>query len=390
MLTAKGRNAMYFSFSEEQEEFRVILRRFLADKSPTSEVRKWMEEESGYDPEVWQRISRDLGLPGVHIPEDYGGQGFGFVELAMVCEEMGRALLPSPFFASTVLAATAILNAASEDEKRELLPDIASGDVIATLAFTEDDGAPGIGAVGTTATAADDGYILNGSKSFVLAGHTAHRIVVLARAPGSNGDEGLSFFLVEGAADGLERRLLTTVDATRKQARLSFSDVKARLLGTEGQAAGPLAKTLDQALVCLANEMVGGAEQLRESALEYAQMRMQFGRTIASFQTMKHKAADMLLEVELAKAAAYYAAAAADHDDAELTAVAALAKAGAAEAYLQTAIHTIQIHGGIGFTWDNDTQLWFKRAKASEVFLGDPTYQRERMIQSWDSQGGSV
>ena len=377
---------MQFSFSEEQQEFRTILRRFLADKSPTSEVRKWMEEDEGFDREVWRQLSQDLGVPGIHIPEDYGGQGFGFVELAMVCEEMGRALLPSPFFASSVLAATAILNAGSEEEKRGLLPGIASGDTIATLAFTEENARPDAGGVEMTATAEGDGHVLNGVKTLVLDGHTADQIVVLARQPGSSGEDGLSLFLVDGNADGLERRLLKTVDATRKQARLSFDGVTGRLLGTEGAASAPFAKTLDQAATCLANEMVGGAELLREAAIEYAQMRMQFGRTIASFQTMKHKAADMLLEVELAKSAAYYAAEAADEDD-NLPAMAALAKAGAAETYLQTAIHAVQMHGGIGFTWDNDTQLWFKRAKASEVFLGDAAYHRERMMQHWEAQG---
>ncbi len=189
-----------------------------------------------------------------------------------------------------------------------------------------------------------------------------------------------------GDADGLSRKRLQGVDDTRKLARLEFNGVSAQLLGSEGAAAAPLTKTLDQAVTCLANEMVGGAEALREQALDYAQLRMQFGRTIASFQTMKHKSADMLIDVELAKSAAYYAAAAADgdHDGGEeLGAMASLAKAGAAEAYMQTAIHTIQIHGGIGFTWDNDTHLWFKRAKSSEVFLGEPSYHRELMLQRW-------
>jgi alkylation response protein AidB-like acyl-CoA dehydrogenase len=174
------------------------------------------------------------------------------------------------------------------------------------------------------------------------------------------------------------------MDQTRKLARLTLSGVEAELLGAEGAASGPLVKTLDVAAICLANEMVGGAERLRESAVEFANMRVQFGRAIASFQSLKHKAADMLLDVELAKSAAYYAAAAADEGDEELPALASLAKAAASEAYMQTAIHTVQIHGGIGFTWDNDTHLWFKRAKSSEVFLGDPAYHRERLMRLWN------
>ncbi|MBT3534843.1 MAG: acyl-CoA/acyl-ACP dehydrogenase [Rhodospirillaceae bacterium] len=373
---------MSFSFTDEQMEFRSVLRRFLADKSPTTEVRRLMETEDGYDREVWRQLSQDLGLTAIHIPEDYGGQGFGFVELAIAVEEMGRALLCAPYFSSIVLAATAIMNAGDEDQKRDLLPPIAAGDCRAALAFTEENGRWDTDGVEMTATASGVGYELNGVKSFVLDGHTADMIVVLARRPGSAGEEGLSFFTVPGDTQGLTRRLLKSTDTTRKLARLEFQGVKATLLGSEGAAAAPLAKTLDQAVACLANEMVGGAEALREQALDYAQMRMQFGRAIASFQTMKHKSADMLIEVELAKSAAYYAAAAADDGD-ELPAMASLAKAGASETYIQTAIHTIQIHGGIGFTWDNDTQLWFKRAKSSQVFLGDAHYHREQMMQRW-------
>ena len=375
---------MRFSFTDEQEEFRGFLRRFLEDKSPTTEVRRVMETDEGCDRAVWRQLSQDLGLPAVHIPEEYGGQGFGFVELGIVLEEMGRALLCAPYFASTVLAATTILNAGTEDQKRALLPGIAAGDTVATLAFTEDNGRWDSAGVALTATPSNGGFRLDGAKSFVLDGHTADLIVVLARHPGSSGDDGLSFFTVSGDASGLDCRLLKTMDPTRKQAHLTFQSVQAELLGEEGAAAAPYAKTLDQAAVCLANEMVGGAEKLRESALDYALMRMQFGRPIGSFQTLKHKSADMLLDVERAKSAAYYAAAAAAEDDDDLPALASLAKACAAEAYMQTAIHTIQIHGGIGFTWDNDTHLWFKRAKSSEVFLGDPSYHRELLMQRWD------
>ena len=209
-------------------------------------------------------------------------------------------------------------------------------------------------------------------------------MVVLARRPGTAGDDGLSFFTVAGDASGLARQPLKVMDPTRKLARLEFKSVEADLLGEEGGGAAPLAKTMTQAALCLANEMVGGAEKLRQSALDYANLRVQFGRSIASFQSMKHKQADMLVDVELAKSAAYYAAAAADEDDAELPALASLAKASASEAYMQTAIATIQIHGGIGFTWDNDTHLWFKRAKSSEVFLGDPAWHRENMMRVWN------
>ncbi len=375
---------MRFSFSDEQEEFRVFLRRFLDDKSPTTVVRRLMETDEGYAEAVWKQVSSDLGLPAVHVPEEYGGQGFSYGELGIVLEEMGRALLCAPYFSSAVLATTTILNAGTEEQKRTLLPPLAAGESRAALAFTEDNGLWDSSGVAMTATSSGGGYTLNGAKSFVLDGHTADCIVALARTPGTSGNEGLSFFTVPGDAAGLTRTLLKTADPTRKQARLEFKGVQAELLGVEGAAAEPLAKTLDLAAVCLANEMVGGAEKLRESALDYAMMRVQFGRQIGSFQTMKHRSADMLLEVELAKSAAYYAAAAAAEEDEDLPALASLAKASASQAYMQTAINTVQIHGGIGFTWDNDTHLWFKRAKSSEVFLGDPSYHRELLMQRWD------
>jgi alkylation response protein AidB-like acyl-CoA dehydrogenase len=376
---------MQFSFTSEQEEFRSVLRRFLEEKSPPTMVRRLMETETGWERETWRELNQQLGLTAVHIPEAYGGQGFGPIELGIVLEETGRTLLCAPYFASTVLAATAIMNAGTEAQKRALLPPIAAGEAVATLAFTEPNGRWDAAGVEMTATPAGGAkYRLDGAKSFVLDGHSADLIAVLARRPGSTGDDGLSFFTVRGDAPGLTRRALKVLDPTRKQARLDFCSVEADLLGEEGGGAAPFARTMMLAAVCLANEMVGGAERLRQSALDYANLRVQFGRTIASFQSMKHKQADMLVDVELAKSAAYYAAAAAAEDDPDLPALASLAKACASDAYMQTAINTIQIHGGIGFTWDNDTHLWFKRAKSSEVFLGDPTYHRELMMRAWN------
>ncbi len=374
---------MRFSFSPEQEEFRTVVRRFLTDRSPTKEVRRLMETQAGWEAEGWKALNTELGLCAVRIPEALGGHGFGFGEQCVVLEEMGRALLCAPYFATAVLGAGAILNAGSAQQHEALLPGIATGDTIATLASVEDNGR--WDAAGTTLTATKSGatYRLNGHKSFVLDGHTANLIVVLARAPGSSGDTGLSLFTVRGDAAGLARRPLATIDQTRKLARLTFADVEATLLGDEGGAAGPFARTMIEAAVCLSNEMVGGAVRLREDALAYAQMRMQFGRPIAAFQSMKHKQADMLLEVELARSAAYYAAAALDEGDADVAATASLAKACTSDTYLQTAIHAIQIHGGIGFTWDNDTHLWFKRAKGSEVLFGDAHHHREQMMRHW-------
>ncbi len=374
---------MRFGFSKEQDEFRASLRRALEARSPTKEVRRLMATDAGFDRDAWRKLNQELGLTAIHIPEAFGGQGFGYCELGIVLEEMGRALVCAPFFSTAALAATALLNAGSEDQKRALLPAIADGATTATLAFSEEGGGNDAAGVALSATPSGATYRLDGAKSFVLDGHTADLIVVLARRPGSRGEEGLSFFTVHGAAAGLERRRLKTMDETRKLARLEFKSVEARLLGEAEKASAPFAKTMQQVLICLANEMVGGADRLREDALAYVKMRMQFGRSIASFQTTKNKAADMLVDVELAKSAAYYAAAALDEGDEELPALASLAKASAAEAYLQTAIHAVQMHGGIGFTWDNDTHLWFKRAKSSEILFGDANEHREKMMQHW-------
>ncbi len=370
---------MQFSFTEEQTEFRNVIRRFLEAKSPTTAVRKLMETERGYDPAVWKALAQDLGLTALHIPEEYGGGGFGVTELAIACEEMGRALACAPFFASAVMAATAITEAGTDEQKAALLPEIASGESIATLAVAE----PGKGwdpdSVSLAAAEAGSVHRLTGSKSYVLDGMSAGLMVAAARLP--NGHLGL--FAVHDLEDGVTRTPLQSMDPTRKLARIDFNETPAMLLGNEESGEAAYARTYDTCLACLANEMVGGAERLREDALEYVNMRVQFGRTIGSFQVTKHKAADMLLDVELAKSAAYAAASALDDGEPEASAYASMAKANASDAYIQTAVHAIQMHGGIGFTFENDTQLWFKRAKASEVFLGDAAWHRDRMMQHW-------
>lgn len=372
---------MRFAFSDEQEELRRTVRRFLEDRSPTTEVRRWMEDPEGFDRSVWRQISADLGLPGVQIPEEYGGQGLGFPELGIVLEEMGRALYCAPYFSSVVLAANAILCAANETQKKDLLPRIASGETIATLALAEDTGQWDASGIALTATRADGALRLDGVKSFVLDGHSADLLIVVARAPGSHGTDGLTFAAVPSHAAGLERRLLTSLDPTRKLARLELSGVRAEPLGEIGSAGAALAQTLDRAAVALANEMVGAAQKVLETTLEYAKSRVQFGRQIGSFQVIKHRCADMLLEVELAKSVAYYAANAIADDADDVATVAPLAKAFASDAFVRAASDSIQIHGGVGFTWENDTHLYFKRAKSSAAFLGDPTVHRERLVQ---------
>jgi alkylation response protein AidB-like acyl-CoA dehydrogenase len=370
-----------FAFSEEQEELRQTVRRFLDDKSPSSEVRRLMETTEGYDEGVWKQMAQELGLQSLHLPEAHGGQGFTFVELGIVLEEMGRVLLCAPYFSTVVLAANAIINAGTEDDQAALLPGIASGETIAALAFTEPNGRWDAAGITMEATKEGDGYVLDGTKMFVIDGHVANLIVVVARTAGTSGEEGISFFTVEGDAPGLTRTPLATMDQTRKQAKLEFSGVQAKPLGAPGAGWAALSKTLDQAAVGLSNEMVGGAQRVLDMSVEYAKVRVQFGRPIGSFQAIKHKCADMLLEVESAKSAAYYAAWAAGEDNDELPVVASLAKAYCSDAYFHAAAENIQIHGGIGFTWEHDAHLYFKRAKSSEILLGDATYHRELLAQ---------
>jgi len=367
---------MNFAFSEEQDELRKSVRRFLADKSPETEVRRLMETTEGYDPEVWTQMAEQLGLQSLIIPEEFGGAGFSYVELIVVLEEMGAALLCAPFFSTVALAANALLTSGDQKAQEYLLPGIAAGETIATLAFTEDSGRWDADGITLAATPTADGWSLNGHKSFVIDGHVADLILVVGRT-----DAGLSLFGVKSDAAGLTRTPLATMDQTRKQARLEFADTPAWLIGTDGGAEAGLSKTLDLAAVALAAEQVGGAQRCLESSVEYAKTRIQFGRPIGSFQAIKHKCADMLLEVESAKSAAYYAGWAASEDSDELPVVASLAKSYCSEAYFDAAAETIQIHGGIGFTWEHPAHLYFKRAKSSELMLGDPAYHRELLAQ---------
>jgi len=371
---------MEFAFTDEQQQFRDVIRRFLSQRSPTTEVRRLMATAEGFDPDVWRQLADELALTGVHVPEAYGGAGFGPVELGIAMEEQGRALLCAPFFSSCVLAASAILHAGNDAQKSELLPSIASGHTRAALAVTELNGRWDAAGVTATATRKSDGWSIDGLKSFVIDGASAELLIVVAR--GLDGPAGhLSFFVVDPRAAGVTRTPLTTIDPTRKQAKIEFRGAKAQLLGNRGEGVAVLERVFAHGAIALANEMVGGAQALLESAVAYANLRVQFGRAIGSFQAIKHRCADMLLDVELAKSTAYYAAQAEADDDPDTLGLASMAKAAAADAYMRAAASTIQIHGGIGFTWDHDTHLWFKRAKSSEVLLGDPNYHRELMLQ---------
>ncbi|MFF7640821.1 acyl-CoA dehydrogenase family protein [Streptomyces canus] len=366
---------MDLTFSEEQDELRKVVRSFLAKHSDEATVRRLAADPQGHDPVVWRRMAGELGLQGLAVPEEYGGSGFGYVDLGIVFEEAGRALLGGPYFATVALAAEALLRCADEQARHDLLPGIASGGTVATLALTEDSGRWDEQGIGLTAVHDEPGgWRLNGVKTYVPDGLLADLLLVAACTPG-----GISLLAVETAdAPGLARTPLPTLDQTRKQARIEFSDTPARLLGPEGTAWPALERTLATAAVLLAAEQVGGAAAALDAAVEYAKIREQYGRPIGSFQGIKHKCADMLMEIESARSAAYGGLWALDAGDGTETAIAAaLAQAFCSEAFTKVAADNIQVHGGIGFTWEHPAHLYFKRAKSSEALLGTPSYHRE-------------
>jgi alkylation response protein AidB-like acyl-CoA dehydrogenase len=344
-----------------------------------------MEDERGYKPEIWKDMA-ELGWLGLAFPEEYGGQGLGFVDLTVILEEMGAVLLPSPFFAAVLLAGQTILIGGSEDQKKTYLPKIADGSLIATLAMTEPSGrfdAEGITEVKATPTA--DGFRISGTKLFVPDAHIADIIVVAARTKES-GDRGygISLFLVEATSPGISTTLLKTMDQTRKQCEVVFDNVmvgRDRLIGMIDMGWPILQKVLSIATAALCAEMVGGAQRVLDMSVAYAKERVQFGRPIGSFQAIKHKCSEMMLQVESAKSAAYYAAWAVDEDAPETPLAVSMAKAYCSDAYRYTAGEGIQVHGGIGFTWEHDMHLYFKRAKYSEFTFGDATHHRELVAQ---------
>lgn len=363
-------NAASFAFTDEQNELRRTVRAFLESKANETEVRRQMELPLGYEPVVWAQMSDQMGLLGLAVPEEFGGQGFSFVELGIVCEEMGRALLPSPYFASVVLAANLIMHSGDDAAKERYLPNIASGDAVATVAVTEESGRWEVGAIRTRARSTRDGWVLDGTKAYVLDGCSADVLFVAALT-----DAGMALFAVD-AFDSIIRRPLSTLDQTRKQARIEFNATPASLVGREGEAWPVLMRTVALGCAALAAEQVGGAQRCLELAVDYAKMRRQFGKPIGSFQAIRHKCADVLLDVECARGVAHYAVRAAAELSDELPAAASLAKACSSDAYARAAAANIQIHGGIGFTWEHPAHLYYKRAKSSGHLLGDPAFHR--------------
>jgi alkylation response protein AidB-like acyl-CoA dehydrogenase len=372
------------SSAAELAELRSSVRDFLVAKSGERPVRAAIETECGYDEDLWARLSGQLGLTGLAVPQEYGGDGFGFTELQVVLEELGRALTPSPFLASVVLAAGAILAAGDEVAAKAYLPGIAAGKTTAALAVAESAGLWSFDQLTTTARPAANGdgsdWRLTGTKQFVLHGATAGLLVVAAHT-----GQGPGFFAVQPglrAGTTLTRTALRTLDLTRPMATLQFTDTPATLIGTAGAAGPALDAVLDLAMTAVAAEQAGAARACLEASAAYARERHQFGRPIGSFQAVKHKCADMLVKVELAQAAATEAAraAAGDPDAAPLPQAAAVAHAVCSESLMFVAAENIQVHGGIGFTWEHPAHLYFRRAKASQLMFGGPGFYFEHLL----------
>jgi alkylation response protein AidB-like acyl-CoA dehydrogenase len=374
---------MDFGFSEEQDMLRKSARDFLAKESPMAYVRQMMEDDRGFREDQWRKMA-DLGWMGLILPEEHGGAGLDFVDMIVVLEEMGRVVLPGPFFSTVILGGVAINEGGSAAQKKELLPKLAAGDLRVTLAQLEPNARWDADGIQLEAKKAGRGYSLSGTKLFVPDAHTADLMIVAGRAPGSKGAEAVSLFLVDAKAAGVTTTLLKTMDQTRKLCEVVLEDVSVpgdRVLGEPGQGWKLLERIVDRGKVGLCGEMCGGAERVLEMSVEYAKVREQFGRPIGSFQAIQHKCANMLVEVESSKSATYYAAWAVANDVAEAPLAAAMAKAYCSDAYRHTAGEGIQIHGGIGFTWEHDMHIYFKRAKSSEVTFGDATWNREIVAQ---------
>lgn len=379
---------MEFAFTEEQEMIRDTAAAFLAEVSTSEAVRRAMATEQGYDPALWTRICTEMCWQAIHLPERCGGLGLGYVELVATMEQMGRYLLCSPFFSTVCLAGNALLVAGSEAQQAQWLGRLCEGTLAATVAFNGGANRWDAQAITATWRRDADSYVLNGDYRYVIDGHTAELLIVAARAEGSSGEEGISLFLLPAETAGVTRQWLPTMDQARKQAAVSLRNARldaSALMGEPGQGWAPFAKVIDLATIALAAEQVGGCQQLLDMTVAYTGERVQFNRTIASYQAVKHKAADMMLKTEVARSAIYYAACVAQEAltggplAGELSEAASVAKSYCSDAYFSVAGDALQLFGGVGFTWEYDVHLYFKRAKSSEHLLGNGALHRERL-----------
>ena len=375
---------MDIGFTEEQELLRETARRFLESECTTQFVRHRMAEPAAITGAFWQKLA-EQGWLGIVYPEEQGGSGLGLVDLVVLMEEMGRAVMPGPFLSTVLLGGAAIDEAGSAEQRRHWLPQIAEGRTKAALAWTEPNLRWDAAGIGLQARETAAGVALSGTKLFVGDAHLAEIIVVAARSrDGSTMEDGVSLFLVRRDAPGVSVRVLPTIDDTRKLCEVSLDNVAlpaSALLGGKHEGWAPLARVIARATVALAAEMCGGAQRVLDMTVDYAKIRIAFGKPIGSYQGVKHQAADMLVAIENAKSLTYYAAWALDQGLDEAPIAVSMAKAAASDMYRKVAGTGIQLHGGIGMTWEHDLQLYFKRAKASEVAFGDATWHRERVSQ---------
>lgn len=372
---------MDLGLTEEQELLKNSARDFLEKECPETYVRQMEEDDKGYSPEVWKKMA-DLGWQGLMIPEDQGGAGFGFLDMVVLLEEFGRALVPGPFL-PTQIAATAIIEGGSAAQKADLLPKIASGDLIMTLALTEPSARFDASGVATTAAKEGSDYVLNGTKLFVSDANVADRLIVVARSAGSSGENGISLFVVDRNAAGVSVETLKTI-ASDKQCEVKLENVKvpaANLLGAEGQGWNLMKSVIRKATCMEMAYMVGLAQMDFEISVTYAKERVQFGRPIGSFQAIQHKAADMVTDVDGARFIMYRAAWAVAENEPDADMQVSMAKAWVSDATRRVVAHGQQIHGGIGFTKDYKIQLFFRRQKKGELFWGDGDYHREKVAE---------
>ncbi|RZN09563.1 acyl-CoA dehydrogenase [Bradyrhizobium genosp. SA-3] len=366
---------MNFDFSDDQKQLRDQARKFLNEKCSPKAVRVVLDGKAPYDKELWKGLA-EMGLLGVAIPEEFGGAGAGHLELCVVAEEMGRANAPVPFSSTVYLAAEALLIAGSDAQKKKWLPAIASGEAIGTLALFEGKGNPSPKNVKLTAS----NGVLNGVKKPVADGAIADFAVVAARTGSSGRENDISLFLVDLKGAGVEVKSLTNLDPTRGQAEITFKDCKAEPLGAAGDGWSILTQVLDRAAVLCAFEQVGGADRALEMGRDYALDRIAFGRQIGSFQAVKHMLADMYVSATLARSNSYYGAWALSTNAAELPEAAAAARISATQAFQHCAKNNIQVHGGMGFTWEFDCHVYYRRANAMALGLGSLTYWEDQLI----------
>ena len=375
---------MDFGFSEEQEMLRDAAKRFLADNCPTKFVRQMMADPTAHDAAFWKKLV-DLGWPGLLIPESYGGQGGSFLDMTVIAEEAGKALVPGPFFTAALLGAPLAIEGGTEEQKKDILPRMAKGEFIGTLALAEASGRFDAEGVQLKASKSGNDYTITGEKFFVPDAHVANAMAVAVRTGGSggSGEKGITLLIVPTNAPGVTITQLKTVDMTRRLCHVKFDNVKtSTLLGKEGEGWPILRRVLDIATAALSAEMVGTAQKALDMSVDYAKTRVQFGKPIGSFQAVKHKCVDMMVAVENARSLTYYACWTVDEKTPEAATSVPMAKAYASDMAKNVTSEAIQVHGGIGFTWEHDMHLFHRRALAGEANLGNAPVHRESVARA--------